>query len=138
MKKLLLLLLLAASANSQTMGNAPIDPFWSGTWTTLDGSDTINVTTEKITWTSLYTELWSPVSYVDYYLHNDANYISFYAYPNVYVLSLEKISRNKIIFHAQTDEGLLRSNDIYLRAGTRTNYRELAGVAFLFCKIVVK
>lgn len=112
MKKLIFLLLCGFTAFSQ-QGNFPL-PSWSiGTWTNNSGNDTITITSESITWTSNESDV--IVSYVDYILHNDAIIFSFSSYPNVYILSIEKRSRIKLIFDAQTVEGYSRRNDTYLK-----------------------
>ncbi|WP_264520369.1 hypothetical protein [Flavobacterium sp. N1994] len=116
---LLSLILSLSFGNAQTQGNATIPTMFVGTWTNAANNDTISITTDKITWTSNDNTVF--VSYVDYVLHNDSVIFSFYAYPNVFALSLEKISRVKLIFDAQTQEGYTRRNDLYLKQGTRAN-----------------
>jgi len=116
MKTLLLFLcvLSLTCCRSQTQGNEPIPMTFEGIWTNEAGTDTLTITPEKITWENV-TDGATFVSYVDYHVHNDAAVFSFYAYPNVYLLRLEKRSRVKLLFSAQTLEGYSRTDGLYLK-----------------------
>ena len=109
MKYLILLL----SITTFAQGNYPIPTAYIGTYKNARNSDTIVITANTITWTSNENAVF--VSYVDYILHSDGVMFSFSAVPNVYKISLERISRVKLIFDAQTLNGENRSNGLYLK-----------------------
>lgn len=108
--KLILILLLSLNCYSQDL-LIPND--YVGTWRNNTGTDTIIITEQSISWSSNVNE--THISFVDYVQHSDTGYFTFYSRETVFVLSLEKISRIKIVFNAQTLEGLNRRNDVYFK-----------------------
>jgi len=125
MKKLFTAIAIMATAIcfGQTQGNETFPDFYVGTWTNASGTDTISIATDKITWENTIDNQ-TLISYIDYLIDNTPTVFSFYAYPTVYQLRLQKISRVKIYFHAQTVDGYMRRDDIYFKTGTRANKTE--------------
>jgi hypothetical protein len=114
MKSLLFLLL---SLSTFAQGNDTILIDYVGTWQNASRTDTLIITEQNIRWNSNDNQTF--VSYVDFITHNTSMYFVFNSQPSVFILSIEKISRIKIIFFAQTLEGLERKNDTFFKVTRR-------------------
>jgi hypothetical protein len=113
MKQIIALLFFTFLGYSQPQGNYPIPANFIGTYTNVSNTDTIVITEEKVIWTSNENNV--EISYVADILHSDSIVFSFRCYPSVFYISLERVSRVKLIFEAQTEEGFNRRNDLYLK-----------------------
>jgi len=111
MKTLILLLLTFPLFAQQS--NYPIPSNFIGEWTNASGNDTIVITADTIQWQS--NEPHAETSYVAEIRSTDDRTFVFESFPNVYRISLEKVSRNKLRLYCQDEGGRERCRDEYFK-----------------------